>query len=53
MRHHLVCQLDRPSTAAWRRFAASGYVSGRIAGLLRLLDDSFSLHRIHVKNAPV
>jgi hypothetical protein len=34
------------------REAGSGYVSGRMAGILRLLDDRFSLHSIHVKSAP-
>jgi len=28
------------------------YVSGRTAGLLRLLDDSFSLYHIHRMSAP-
>ena len=40
------------ASAAVRRRAAAGYVSGRSAGILRLLDDSFSLQRIHVQSVP-
>ncbi len=51
MCHKFICEDSVPS-AAVRGLAAAGYVSGRTAGLLRLLDDSFSLHRLHVKSVP-